>query len=132
MREQRQIVLALSDAQVSQVVLQASGDTTLAGPLSEIQDVDELRRIMVPLIDDLTYSRSTFRAVFVLAAFPPDGSERELTAVARALGLSPSTTHRYVRTWTALGLLEQNPDSRRYRRPRPEDANPPSRQLDAS
>ena len=56
------------------------------------------------------------RALLVPAAFPADGSERELTAVAEQLSLSPSTTHRYLRTWTAVGLLERDPDSRRYRR----------------
>jgi DNA-binding MarR family transcriptional regulator len=52
----------------------------------------------------------------VLAAFPADGTERELSSVANQLSLSPSTTHRYLRTWTAVGLLERDPNSRRYRR----------------
>lgn len=62
------------------------------------------------------YSRSTLRALMVLQAFPCDGGERQLTAVAGELGLSPSTTHGYVITWVAVGALEQNPTTRRYRR----------------
>jgi DNA-binding IclR family transcriptional regulator len=37
--------------------------------------------------------------------------------VAMQLGLSPSTTHRYMTTLLAAGLLEQDPRSRRYRVP---------------
>jgi hypothetical protein len=106
----------LTDAQVAQIALDAAGGARLAGSLSGLGGVDELRQVMLPLVDDKSYSHSTFRAVIVLAAFPADGSERELTDVAREIGLAPSTTHRYARTLTALGLLEQNADSRKYRR----------------
>jgi hypothetical protein len=113
----QRVTITLTDAQVARIALGAAGGARLAGSLSGLGGVDELRQAMLPLVDDQTYSHSTFRAVIVLAAFPADGSERELTDVAREIGLSPSTTHRYARTWTALGLLEQNADSRRYRRP---------------
>jgi DNA-binding IclR family transcriptional regulator len=36
--------------------------------------------------------------------------------LARRLGLSVSTTHRYVSTLVALGLAERAPKSRKYRR----------------
>jgi DNA-binding IclR family transcriptional regulator len=52
----------------------------------------------------------------VINALPLDGSEREVTDVATELGLSASTTHRYLHTWMAVGLVERNPRSRRYRR----------------
>jgi IclR-like helix-turn-helix domain-containing protein len=58
----------------------------------------------------------------VVLAYPADGSECELTDAARTIGLSPSTMHRYTRAWVALGVLEQDPDSRRYRRVRDGDA----------
>jgi len=38
--------------------------------------------------------------------------------VARQLGLSPSTTHRYITTLVAFGLLVQDPSTRKYRLPR--------------
>jgi hypothetical protein len=117
---ERDITITLTDAQIARVVLAASGGVqlvgTLSGVLSGIGSLDELAQVMLPMIDDQTYSRSTFRAAMVLAAFPADGSEVELNEIARTLGLSPSTTHRYTRTWTVLGLLEQHPDTRRYRR----------------
>jgi IclR helix-turn-helix domain len=119
-RPDRDITITLTDAQIARVVLAASGGVqlagTLSGVLSGIGSLDELGELMLPMLDDQTYSRATFRAAMVLAAFPADGSEIELNEIARTIGLSPSTTHRYARTWMVLGLLEQHPDTRRYRR----------------
>ncbi len=113
---ERPLMIALTDAQVTEVVRDASGGPRLAGLLAAAGDLEELRQMMVPLLADPHYSHSALRAVLVLAAFSVDGSEREVTEVAKALALSPSTTYRYLRTWVALGLLEQDPGSRRYRR----------------
>jgi IclR-like helix-turn-helix domain-containing protein len=119
----RRVSITLTDAQVARVVLEASGGTQLAGSLFELGSLEEMRQAVLPLLDDQTYSHSTFRAAMVLLAYPADGSERELTDAAKMIGLSPSTMHRYTRTWAALGVLEQNPDSRRYRRTQAGDAN---------
>lgn len=116
MSADRDVTITLTDAQVARVVRAASGGAELAGSLSGVGSLDELRQAMLPLLDDQAYSHSTFRAAIVFAAFPADGSECELTDIARTIGLSPSTTYRYARTWAAIGLLEQHPDSRRYRR----------------
>jgi hypothetical protein len=116
MSDDHRITIALNSAQVAQVLRTASGRPALTSMLAGLEDPEVLREAVMPLIDDDTYSRSTLRALLVLGAFHPDGSERELTDVARALDLSPSTAHRYVGTWMALGLLEQDPISRRYRR----------------
>jgi hypothetical protein len=110
------VTIALTDAQVARIALNAAGGARSAGSLSGLGGVDELRQAMLPLLDEQSYSHSTFRAVIVLAAFSGDGSEREVTDVAREIGLAEGTTHRYARTWTALGVLEHNADSRRYRR----------------
>jgi DNA-binding IclR family transcriptional regulator len=68
-------------------------------------------------MDDLgEVSRIVVRALLVLMSFPADGSKREVTAVAKRLGLSLSATHRYAATWVAVGLLERDADSRRYGR----------------
>lgn len=112
----RDVTITLTDGQVARVVREVSGGAGPATLLSRLGDLQELRSALLPLLDDATYSRSTFRALLVLGAFPADGSERELTDVARQLDLSPSTTHRYIGTWMAVGLLEQEPRSQRYRR----------------
>ena len=50
----------------------------------------------------------------MLASFPADGSATAVTEVAERLEMSPSTTHRYLSTLLAVGLLEQDPRTRRY------------------
>jgi hypothetical protein len=113
----RQVTITLTEAQVARVVREASGPSGLASAFSSaLSDPGTLATSVLPFLADQGYSRSVLRALLVLAAFPTDGSERELSAVAEQLSLSGSTTHRYLRTWTAVGLLERDPDSRRYRR----------------
>jgi DNA-binding MarR family transcriptional regulator len=108
--------ITLTTEQVLEVVQHASVQTELNKILGELADLQPLEETVAPLLADLTLSRSTVRALMVLAAFGRFDEPRELTEVARELDLSPSTTHRYVRTWFALGLLNQDPASRRYRR----------------
>jgi hypothetical protein len=110
----RDVTPALSDVQVARVVREASGRTGLAALLSGVGELQELRRVLMPLWDDVRCSRSLIRALWVLAAFPADGGQHELTEIAREIAFSPSTTHRYVRMWVAVGLLEQDLRSRRY------------------
>lgn len=114
----REILIALTDGQVARVVREASGRPDLASLLPEMTGLDVVSSVVLELLENAAYSRSALRALLVLNALPPDGGERELTEIARQLGLSGSTTHRYLRTWMALGLIEQNPRSRRYRRAR--------------
>src|SRR5436305_176279 len=62
-----------------------------------------------------SYSQSLERGLSILAAFR---SGRPLLGVAelgRDIGLSRSTTHRYVSTLAALGYLEQDAASKKYR-----------------
>jgi DNA-binding IclR family transcriptional regulator len=51
----------------------------------------------------------------MLASFPSDGSYLGNAEIARMLEMNPSTTHRYVSTLVAVGLLERDPATRRYR-----------------
>ncbi len=50
-----------------------------------------------------------------MCLFTPDRPILGISEVARTLGLSDSTTHRYVATLTALGFLEQDTATRKYR-----------------
>ena len=116
MSGERDVTISLTEAQIARVVREASGATGLAAVLSGLSDVESLAASVLSVIEDKGHSRATLRALLVLAAFPADGTERELTDVANELHLSAATTHRYLRTWTAVGLLERHPDSRLYRR----------------
>ena len=109
--------IELTRAQIRAVVRQASQQPALNALVPFIDDADKLRAALTPFLEDDSYSRSTLRALMVLASFPSGGDGRALTGVARELALSPSTTHRYAATWMALELLEQHPQTRLYRRP---------------
>ncbi len=60
------------------------------------------------------YSQSVEKGLAVLACFTPVHPVLGVGEVARKLGMSASTTHRYVATLAALGYLERN-TSHRYR-----------------
>jgi len=63
-------------------------------------------------------SHSLFRGLLILALFISGEEGQGVVDVARQLGLSPSTTHRYITTLVAFGLLVQDPLTRKYRLPR--------------
>jgi DNA-binding MarR family transcriptional regulator len=112
----RDVLIKLSDEQIDQVIREAPPGRGRAAILAKVSELQELRNTLTPLLDSGEYSRATLRSLLVLGTFPPDGSERELRHVARELRMSPSATHRHIRTWVAVGLLTQDPQSRRYRR----------------
>lgn len=119
-----QITLTLTDAQVAQVTHEVSSAASLSALLADAGDLQRLLTIMEQFSEDRNCSRSTLRALAVLAALSDDVPRRDLKQVAAEVGISPSTTYRYVNTWVMLGMLEQDPASRRYQRPvLPEDAD---------
>jgi hypothetical protein len=109
------MTITLNSAQIASVLRDASGGERLVAALAGVSSGEWLDGLLLSLLDDDSLSHSTVRALLVLSIFPADGAERKLTGVAKQLGISASTTHRYVHTWVAVGLLEQT-DSRRYRR----------------
>jgi len=60
-------------------------------------------------------SRSLLAGLLVLSCFTPDGPELGIKEISEQLQLNSSTVHRYVATLLAAGLLERDPDTRRYR-----------------
>jgi DNA-binding MarR family transcriptional regulator len=112
------IPLALTPGQVTQVVeaVSAEAQDLLISGLKEPQQL-----ISSPLLEDPKISKSLLLGLVVLISFPRDGSERGNKQIAQELGLAASTTHRYINTLLAAGLLEQNPTTRRYRRPQASD-----------
>jgi hypothetical protein len=60
-------------------------------------------------------SRSLLAGLLVLSCFPPEGMDIGIKDISEQLELNTSTVHRYVLTLVAAGLLERDPDTRRYR-----------------
>jgi IclR family pca regulon transcriptional regulator len=68
----------------------------------------------VPSLREPRYSQSLERGLAILTCFTPDRPVLGIANIADELGMSRSTTHRYVITLVALGYLEQGA-SRKYR-----------------
>jgi DNA-binding IclR family transcriptional regulator len=68
----------------------------------------------VPTLREPRYSQSLERGLAILGCFTPDHPVLGIADIADNLGMSRSTTHRYVITLVALGYLEQGA-SRKYR-----------------
>jgi IclR-like helix-turn-helix domain-containing protein len=136
--EQQSISITLSPAQVDMVVRAASNSrapsvstvigNALRAPLGAEQQASPRRRAdqrdgpapggYLQVDDsDPRLSRSLLRGLSILTCFGPDGGSRGIVELARHLGMSPSTTHRYASTLVELGLLERCPKSRKYRLP---------------
>jgi IclR family pca regulon transcriptional regulator len=62
-----------------------------------------------------SYSQSLERGLAILSAFKPARPLLGISELARSLELNRSTAHRYVGTLTALGYLQQDRVSRKYR-----------------
>ncbi len=100
------ISVELNTQQVNQVVRQATGNNGLAGLLGSLN--------ATITIGGPHYSQSLWRGLLVLAVFA-DGKARGVKETAGALDGSMSTTHRYLRTLVAVGLLDQDAKTRRYK-----------------
>lgn len=68
----------------------------------------------VPRLREPRYSQSLERGLAILGSFTPERPVLGIADIADELGMSRSTTHRYVITLVALGFLEQGA-SRKYR-----------------
>lgn len=109
-----EVSIALTQSQIAQVVRTDSAGRDLASSIvASLNDVGDAAKLVELQASGQPVSQSTLRALLVLAAFPPEGMYRPLIDVSHALGYSPSTTHRYVSTWLAVGLIEQDPESRK-------------------
>jgi hypothetical protein len=67
------------------------------------------------LQDNRRLSRSLLAGLLVLSCFPQGGVDLGIKDISEQLELNTSTVHRYVLTLVAAGLLERDPDTRRYR-----------------
>jgi IclR helix-turn-helix domain len=115
------VMIELSKSQVDQVVRSAGQGGTLSVLLSAVRDpqwplsLDSEDWTYPAQLDDRRLSRSLLSGLLVLSCFPPDGGYLGIAELARMLDMNTSTTHRYVTTLLAVGLLERNPGTRKYR-----------------
>ena len=68
------------------------------------------------LQDNRRLSRSLLAGLLVLSCFSDDERDLGIKDISEELELNTSTVHRYVVTLVAAGLLERDPETRRYRR----------------
>jgi hypothetical protein len=111
------ITIELSPSQVDQVVRGASNRDFASNLLRGLSGGNTQEPSYETLADSPRLSRSLLLGLLVLACFPADGATVTVTEVARRLRMSASTTHRYMTTLLAVGLLEQDSRTRRYRIP---------------
>ncbi len=113
--ESETITIELSAAQVDRVVRDAADGGNMSVLLSGLKDVRTVLAQEPRQLEDSRLSRSLLAGLLMLASFPTDGSYLGNAEIARMLDMNPSTTHRYVSTLVAVGLLERDPSTRRYR-----------------
>jgi IclR helix-turn-helix domain len=109
------VSIELSAAQVDRVIRSAADGGSMSLLLSGLRDVREVLAREPRQLEDSRLSRSLLAGLMMLASFPTDGSYLGNAEIARMLDMNPSTTHRYVSTLVAVGLLERDPATRRYR-----------------
>jgi IclR helix-turn-helix domain len=112
---QRAAVVELTRGQMNDVVRKVSGAGGISVLLSGVGDVRALLEVTLCESEGKRMSRSLLRGLLMLAAFPEDGSYRGNAEIAEVLLMVQSTAHRYISTLVAVGLLEQDPETRLYR-----------------
>lgn len=115
------ILIELSKAQVDQIIRTAGESGAMSVLLSALESPEwglstGSAKSACPsaVMDDDRLSRSLLLGLRVLSCFS-DGEYKGVAEIAKTLGMSPSTTHRYISTLLAVGLLEQDASTRQYR-----------------
>ena len=111
------ISIELTSTQLERVVRRTTDTDTVSNLLRGLGERGTTATEFKELAKSPRMSRSLLLGLLVLACFPADGTALAVTDVAQRLEMSPSTTHRYLTTLLAVGLLEQDPRTRRYHTP---------------
>ena len=115
------VTIELSKAQVDKVIRAAGQGGTMSVLLTALKDpnwtlgLDAEEWVQPAQMEDRRLSRSLLSGLLVLSCFPPDGEYLGIAELARMLAMNTSTTHRYVTTLLAVGLLDRDSTTRRYR-----------------
>jgi hypothetical protein len=108
------ITIVLNQSQLAKILGASGSSPDIAGRIGGSIDLARLRELEES--DNRRLSRSVIRGLMCLAGLPADGSPAGILTIAKTLGISPSTTHRYCATLLAVGLLTQDPRTREYAR----------------
>jgi hypothetical protein len=122
--EREMVSIALSRNQIDHVVRAALGEgaapdvASLIGRdgLSTVAARQALSARYRTLQDNRRLSRSLLAGLLVLSCFSNGDRDLGIKDISEELELNTSTVHRYVVTLVAAGLLERDPETRRYRR----------------
>ena len=130
MADEHEVAIALSQAQVEQVIrcvgtTRGGASTSLLAAALDYahQGVDAehgwlheaAQRALNQALSDPQLSQSLLRGLTILSCYGPQRPWRAIVDLAKELEMSPSTTHRYVNTLRVVGLLEQHSRTREYR-----------------
>ncbi len=108
-------VIELLPAQVERVVRAAADGGSIPVLLSGLERVRGTLATRPVQLRDPRLSRSLLSGLLLMASLPGDGSYMGNAQLARQLGMNVSTVHRYLQTLVAVGLVERDPRTRRYR-----------------
>ncbi len=111
------ISLAQAERLIRQVVGAKGPGVSLIRVLLALGGLDRVNMadlLADPEFDDRNISRTLIISLLVLTSFYADVDQR-VTDISMDLGISPSTTLRYLKSWVAVGVLEQDPTDHRYR-----------------
>jgi DNA-binding MarR family transcriptional regulator len=109
------MLIELSPAQVDRVVRAAADGGSMSVLLSGLERVRGALAAGPAQLQDPRLSRSLLSGLLLVASLPSDGSYLGNAQLARMLGMNVSTVHRYLQTLVAVGLVERDPSTRRYR-----------------
>lgn len=116
------VSITLSSYQVDHVVRAALGEVAAPNVAAMVADSrnpparQALSARYRELQDNRRLSRSLLAGLLVLSCFSGEGPDLGIKDISEQLDLNTSTVHRYVVTLVAAGLLERDPETRRYRR----------------
>jgi IclR-like helix-turn-helix domain-containing protein len=115
------VAIELTQAQVNEVIRGADDGGTMTVLLSALRAPDWALALQSEdgaypeQMGDRRLSHSLLSGLLVLSCFPLNGEYLGVADISRMLKMNTSTTHRYMSTLLAVGLIERDPDLRKYR-----------------
>lgn len=107
--------LELTKSQVDHVIWTATRGGRLATVLARLDRIHDSLTSNREWIEGRRLSNSLLNGLLLLAAFPRDASSVGNADIAREVNLNASTCHRYLATLYAVGLIDRDARTRKYR-----------------